>query len=196
MREILEQEPLEQLLPVFHSAIWWTGIQPLFQRLVGADLTMAETIVLHSLQRRSMSVAEAATCLCISQSAASRAIDRLVRDGYVARHEDPEDRRQKLLTLTTAGSTLLDDLEGILAQGVQPLLSPLDEEQRQQLKILLVRMIASQLAHNGVSELAYGCGALETYKRFPTIADQAIQGHEQGNSVGVVHDSPLPGGVS
>lgn len=42
-----------------------------------------------------------------SPAAASQLVDKLVQAGYLARAEDPSDRRAKLLTLSTKGDALI-----------------------------------------------------------------------------------------
>jgi len=48
----------------------------------------------------------------ISNAAASQLVEKLVQAGYLARAEDPNDRRAKLLTLSAKGQKLM-------AQGVE-----------------------------------------------------------------------------
>lgn len=43
----------------------------------------------------------------ISAAAASQLVDKLVQAGYLERAEDPNDRRAKLLTLSTKGEELV-----------------------------------------------------------------------------------------
>jgi len=45
----------------------------------------------------------------VSAAAASQLVDKLVQAGYIERTEDPNDRRAKLLELSTAGAKLVDD---------------------------------------------------------------------------------------
>jgi len=99
--------------------------------------------VLRMLQRAPLSVADVAECISITQSAASRVVDRLVRDGFVERQENPSDRRQKLLTLSPAGQVLLDQIEAKVTRAAQPMVDTLTAAERKQFGALLVKMIAS-----------------------------------------------------
>lgn len=137
---------LEEILPIFNRMFWWSGVRPMFRRMVEADLTMAESVVLRSLQRGPLTVADAASCLMLSHSAASRAVDRLVRDGYIVREENPEDRRQKRLTLAPKGAELVREMEGIAVDGLRRLTAALSPEECETMRALLVRMIAGHLA--------------------------------------------------
>ncbi len=56
----------------------------------------------------------------ISNAAASQLVEKLVQAGYLARAEDPKDRRAKLLTLNAKGQKLM-------AQGVEERYRWMDE---------------------------------------------------------------------
>ena len=45
----------------------------------------------------------------VSAAAASQLVDKLVQAGYIERTEDPNDRRAKLLKLSTNGAKLVED---------------------------------------------------------------------------------------
>ncbi|HXT37862.1 MAG TPA: MarR family transcriptional regulator [Chloroflexota bacterium] len=141
----LEQLSLHELMPFWGMLISWVGMEPVYREMMEAGLTESEHMVLLRLRRGACSVADVGVCLFISHSAASRAVDRLVRDGYVYREENPSDRRQKVVTLTQEGEALAGSLEAIMASGVETLLAPLDEEEREQARRLLIRMISAQL---------------------------------------------------
>ncbi len=67
----------------------------------------------------------------ITNAAASQAIDRLVNMGLIARSEDPEDRRAKVLVLTEKGRGLVDraiDSRSRWVEGLTASLSPQDQE--------------------------------------------------------------------
>ncbi|MDB5057805.1 MAG: MarR family transcriptional regulator [Chloroflexi bacterium] len=148
--------PLDQLIMYWTNMIWWVSMRPLFHQMTETDLSFPEMIVLRNLQRGPLRVAEVASCISITQSAASRAVDRLVRDGFVDRHENPEDRRQKLLTLTRPGEVLLDTFEVIMANAVGPVLSVLTAEEHDQFRALLAKMLASQSNSCPMVDIAHG----------------------------------------
>lgn len=142
LAEVQGEATLEELIPRWNKLFWWSGVKPMLLRMVEADLTLAESIVLRSLQHGPLTVTEAATCLMLSHSAASRAVDRLVRDGYIRREENPDDRRQKRLTLAPRGVALVGEMEGIFANRLRRLVQVLDSEERDQLRALLAKVIA------------------------------------------------------
>ena len=81
---------------------------PVWLRL---DLTMAQFRALVVVSRYSgITVGELGGRLSIGQSTASLLADHLVCRGLAARVEDPVDRRRALLSLTSAGETLLGEL--------------------------------------------------------------------------------------
>jgi len=142
-----EQLSLHELMPLWGKLIWWMGMEPVFRRMMEAGMSESEYVVLQRLGRAPLSVAEVGECLFISHSAASRAVDRLVRDGYVRREENRADRRQKVLSLSEEGTALAGSLEAMLASGVEPMTAALTETEREQFRRLLVKMIAAQLPH-------------------------------------------------
>ncbi|HEX5501321.1 MAG TPA: MarR family transcriptional regulator [Thermomicrobiales bacterium] len=135
--------PFEDLVPRWMGAIWWSGIRPALRRMLEADLTLAELVALHALAHHPLTIAELAEMLYLSHSAASRAADRLVRDGLVSRQEDPADRRQKRLTLTAEGETLLGEMQRLRAGRVQEAFARLDGGEREQLRALVVRLMTT-----------------------------------------------------
>jgi len=134
---------MEELLSHLCHLIWWNGIRPTFRRMLEADLTLSESVVLRTLQRGSLTVAEVAECMFLSHSAASRAVDRLVHEGYVRREENPDDRRQKQLTLTQAGADLVDEVESIFAQALGPVVATLSVDDQEQFRVIVARMITA-----------------------------------------------------
>jgi DNA-binding MarR family transcriptional regulator len=139
----LEAMTLSELLPHWTSMLWLLGMHPLLRNLNESNLTMSENIVLRQLRRRSMTIADVASELSLTHSAASRTVDRLVREGYVERVENPADRRQKVLTLTDEGSALMRELEGKLVAGIEFMASRLSPEEQAQFRVLIARMVAA-----------------------------------------------------
>jgi DNA-binding MarR family transcriptional regulator len=103
---------------------------PLWQEpgILGVDVTMsqAKCLFITSLHP-GLSMSALAAQLRVGLSAASGLVDRLVEHGYLARQEDPADRRQQLVSLTDAGREVVDrfrqfsaDRLGELLQGLSP----------------------------------------------------------------------------
>jgi len=74
-----------------------------------SGLTLPQLVTLHLLEQAGVrTISAIATSLRLSPAATSHLIDRLVTGGLVGRIEDPEDRRQKRVTITSAGRRLVE----------------------------------------------------------------------------------------
>jgi DNA-binding MarR family transcriptional regulator len=140
--EDIERWPLDLLLRRWHHLVWRQAIRPVFHRMLELDLSLAEWITLRSVQRRPLTIADVAATRHFSHSAASRAVERLVRDGLLSRREHPDDRRQKLLTLTPQGEALLTDIEALFSQQLDAFVASLDEQEREQVRLCLGQWLA------------------------------------------------------
>ena len=72
------------------------------------SLTQARTIFLLSRVAEPVPISEVARKIGLSQAAAGRTVDQLVRLGIVERHESAEDRRVKLVSLSPRGFDIAD----------------------------------------------------------------------------------------
>jgi DNA-binding MarR family transcriptional regulator len=151
--EELRSLPLPELIRRWSRLVWATSVRPMYRRMLEHDLTLAELVVLRQMQRGSLTVAAAADCLHLSPSAASRAVDRLVRDGLIRREENPDDRRQKLITMTPAGRELLGDMDVVFAERQRQIIAVLDDEEQEQFRALIARMLTA----NGAGADDGGC---------------------------------------
>lgn len=68
-------------------------------------------------------------------------VARLEDDGLVQRSADEADRRRRLLRPTDEGSSRLADLEQLATAVQDELLAPLDAGEREQLRVLLDRVL-------------------------------------------------------
>jgi DNA-binding MarR family transcriptional regulator len=144
----METLTLRELIPHWANMLWLLGMRPMLQNLRDVSLTMSDNIILRQLRRRSMTITEVATELSLTHSAASRTVDRLVRDGWVRRVENPADRRQKVLTLTAEGVALMQDIEGKLTAGIEFLAARLSPEEQEQFRRLIARMVAANCSED------------------------------------------------
>lgn len=67
----------------------------------------------------------------------SRAVHRMVSEGYIERVPDPEDGRQARLTITHGGRLLHDKIASQMQQRQEAVLAGLDENERKSLSALL-----------------------------------------------------------
>lgn len=157
----LERAPLQDLLLAWTDVSWWTGMQPVFRRMLELDLSLPEGLLLREIMDEPLTIAEAATCLNVhAQSTASRVVDRLVRDGFISRQEDPEDRRQKRLTLTARGRAVVEEGEQIMGRRTIPMLDALDEAEREQFRRLLAKMLSACPMHQAIRAGTKDAGAV------------------------------------
>lgn len=76
-------------------------------------------------------IGDVADFLAVSNAAASKAVDRLVRRGLLRRNESPADRRAVELSLTTEGRTVLAQYEAVTNQVLKEVFGSLPSDQLQ-----------------------------------------------------------------
>lgn len=110
---------LSDLLSVFMAQVMHGDTDLLLRYIKQADLNLPLLAVLALVERQSpVSIGEIATSLDYSLANASLLVDKLVCQGCVTRVENANDRRHKLVQLTTKGQTLLTELRAVRADHV------------------------------------------------------------------------------
>jgi len=145
---------------VFAAAVGEEIEQALLRRTGGAAVTVAQLKLL-----KLVSVAEAQTIggvaafLGVSNAAASKAVDRLVRRKLMARRERETDRRFIHLVLTEEGRRLLESYEDARRKKLIELFGDFPEEELRRVADLLDRM-ALRVVENtaGAREVCFQCG--------------------------------------
>lgn len=108
----------------------WGEVQNVMTRLPGIveqrfGVPPHRLHVLGAVERGASRVQDIADASWTSVSAASRTVDGLVRDGWVDRRPDPQDRRATQVTLTPLGRAHLDEIrtwaEAMVAEMVETL---------------------------------------------------------------------------
>jgi DNA-binding MarR family transcriptional regulator len=108
----------------------------------GMSLADYEVLVLlaNALDRR-LRMSELADRVLLSRSGVTRLVDRLARDGFVAREHCPSDARGAFAVLTPPGLARLREATPVHLAGVRGLfLEPLDTEDLEHIAILLERI--------------------------------------------------------
>jgi MarR family transcriptional regulator for hemolysin len=95
---------------------------------MGLSDALALPVVILSRNPQGMRQNALADALGVEGPSLVRLIDRLVQDGFVHRHEDPTDRRAKILTLTEAGQALGSQASSILNKYRAGLLENVTQE--------------------------------------------------------------------
>jgi DNA-binding MarR family transcriptional regulator len=115
----------------------------LFEAVGALDLTLTQIKLLHHLEdaSRELTLKEAAELVLVSLPAASRTVDDLVRRGFVARHEDVEDRRMKRVQPTDAGRAVIRRLNAARLNGLQGFTETLTDAERRKLAGALSKLL-------------------------------------------------------
>jgi DNA-binding MarR family transcriptional regulator len=103
-----------------------------------SGLTMTQTKALLELgglggDGKPQQVSDLAETFMVSVPSMSRAVDALVKSGYVTRLEDPEDRRVRRVAITADGKKLVDTLLVVRQTGLQAFAETLTAAQRRKL---------------------------------------------------------------
>ena len=135
-------------------------MQERLHAVVGEQLTFSQLKLLKLVARtESFKITEVAAFMGVSNAAASKAVDRLVRRGLLSRREAVDDRRAVEVALTGQGSRLLDRYElgtaatleeifgDISAAGLKRTADLLDE--------LSLRLVEQE---NGSENMCFRCG--------------------------------------
>ena len=145
---IASTQALAEDLNAFWVLIQRTASDDWFRVIAEADLSLTQLKTLMALGGTdSMSVKQLAGFLHLSEAAASRAADAMVRRGLLARRECAEDRRSRRLALTDEGRRMRDEViqarvaglvefvermtpheQAALAAAVSPIVKRLEQE--------------------------------------------------------------------
>jgi DNA-binding MarR family transcriptional regulator len=107
-----------------------------------AGLTLPQLVTLHILHHSGVrTISAIASSLRLSPAATSHLIDRLVTGGFVGRIEDPQDRRQKRVTITAVGRRLVDRLQRERTREMTEAVAGLSPEVCRQFGRVLSRVI-------------------------------------------------------
>ena len=105
------------------------------------DVTMPQAKMLYLVSLYpGMSMSAIAARLGVGPPAVSGLVDRLVTLGYVERREDPGDRRQQLVTITTTGAMALDRMRELQTGLMRRLLKGLDAGELEALRVSLAAL--------------------------------------------------------
>ena len=99
------------------------------------DLTMPQIRAMFVLDTtdRALALTELAPQMGLSIAAAGRAVDRMVRSGFISRTEDPVDRRIKRLALTDSGQAAIGSLTEARLVALRRFAETLGEREREAL---------------------------------------------------------------
>jgi DNA-binding MarR family transcriptional regulator len=101
-------------------------------------------VLLHLWGNDSMTQAQLARRVAIEQPTMVRTIDRMERDGLVARTPDPNDKRASRITLTERGWALRDALVPLAAGVNRAATATLSDDEAETLRRLLAKLVAAE----------------------------------------------------
>lgn len=114
-------------------------------RQAGYDVTPVQTHLLHHLAcwtgGQEASQRDLEHKLRLKPSTVNGIVDRLEAKGYVARRTSPQDGRVRLVCLTDAGRSKVQDFHAIVEETERRFTAALSDQEREQLKALLYRII-------------------------------------------------------
>jgi len=126
---------------LFVAAVSGVVDQELLGEIAGQKLTVSQLKILKLLDlTEARNVSDVAAFLGVSDAAASKSVDRLVRRNYLRRTEGRTDRRSSELSLARAGRHVLKSYEAAKDQKLAALFSNLDLDELQRTSAFLERL--------------------------------------------------------
>ncbi|HUE28912.1 MAG TPA: MarR family transcriptional regulator [Solirubrobacteraceae bacterium] len=116
----------------------------LFEAVGELELSLTQIKLLHHLAEATheLTLKQGAELVHVSLPAASRMVDDLVRRGFVARHEDLDDRRMKRVSITPQGQAVIARLNAARLNGLEQFVAGLGPGERRALSQALVELLA------------------------------------------------------
>lgn len=134
--------------------------EDLLHKVAAGQLTPPQMKVLKLIsQAKEPTVSDVATFLAVSNAAASKAIDRLVRRDFLRRAAGKEDRRSSELVLTPAGRRVLAEFEAARSRWLSQVFRRISAEHLQLTTGVLYDLAASIVATSANPEqVCLQCG--------------------------------------
>ncbi len=145
---------------IFASAVADIIEQRLLERVANGQVTASQMKLMKLVAMTdSYTLGDVASFLRVSNAAASKAVDRLVRRDLLERSEDQKDRRVMHLALTQAGRRLQAAYESARQRKLQSIFAQFPPEELRRASELLDRMSADMVDHaSNPEELCLKCG--------------------------------------
>jgi len=135
-------------------------MQDRLRHVVGEQLTFSQIQLLKLVARTdAYNISQVASYLGVSNAAASKAVDRLVRRGLVTRSEAEGDRRAVELALTDEARRILVQYEAVTAEVLEEIFGGFTTEGLRKIADHLDQLSISLIDHNGhTEESCFRCG--------------------------------------
>ncbi len=118
----------------FHESMEWVFahiIQSFMTAMKECGLSTPQIhVLMYIFHAGECQISDISALADVSNAAASQMVERLVQQGLVDRREDPENRRNKLVTLSNKGKALIHD-SVIANRSLMETMTALTPEQRQ-----------------------------------------------------------------
>jgi DNA-binding MarR family transcriptional regulator len=147
-------ELLEQFLRRMFSLAETNAMDSLVE--LDISLPQARTMFVLAHIAEPVPISEIARRLGLSQAAAGRNVDQLVQLGVVERRESPDDRRVKLVSLSTRGFEIADQHIEHKRQAIRAVVERLPAEDRDRLTAALRPILAGDCLSTSTKEPAHG----------------------------------------
>lgn len=170
MENPTRQELVNDLLGSAHlfvSAVNGVMERQLLTEVAGKQLSVSQLKILKLLDLTGTpNVGDVAAFLGVSDAAASKAVDRLVRGKYLRRAEDPHDRRTSELSLSASGRAILLRYETARDRKLAGMFGKLDTNAIETTTAFLERLTKG-IIHDSVNpdEICLQCGIYLNKKR-------------------------------
>jgi len=145
---------------VFVAALSGVMEQKLLAEIAGKQLTLSHLKILKLLDvAGSRNIGDVAAFLGVSNAAASKTVDRLVRRKYLRRTHARADRRAIELSLAELGHRLLRRYETVKGRKLSQVFGNLDDEDLRRTAAYLERLTKGIVMHSGNPEdICLQCG--------------------------------------
>jgi DNA-binding MarR family transcriptional regulator len=111
------------------------------QETAGFDLTSVQYAALSAISRTpAVDATRLSALISFDRSTLGDVLERMELKGWIVRSPAPEDKRVKLISLTSSGETLLNTVQPAVRRVQERLLSPFSSSERQQVLQLLSRL--------------------------------------------------------
>jgi DNA-binding MarR family transcriptional regulator len=142
-RALPSVEQLTGELYAFLAHLYKSAEHDVFHVAAELDLTLTQLRCLFvlAISDHEVSLGELAGHVGLSVAAIGRAVDVLVRDGLVTRHEDAADRRVKRIALADAGRDALGRLAAARREGLRTFVETLGDDERERFSSALAPVL-------------------------------------------------------
>jgi DNA-binding MarR family transcriptional regulator len=139
--EMTDRDRLLDEIGVLEFRLLASGLPEQTSSLLDYDLTLQQLRVFAFILTRGQTpISKVADALGIRPNVATGIVQRLVDRELIERREDPRDRRIRLVTVTSRGLALVDELSEIVLAKGRELLDRLSDEQLRQLRDIFAAM--------------------------------------------------------